>query len=266
MKRQRSASSFVPFAAHAHRNRGPANPKRRTARTGRSNRNRIVSVPRGKLAFPQEMRTTLRYVVSYDLEPTSATAAGKSLLANGLYDPEVSVGGHQPRGFDQYTDLYHKFTVRSSKLSVTFSYEGYLGPAGTTSTGQPNQAIEDAGGDVVAVPGAICLIHKAVAPNVTGTIENFQEKDKTKWTQIVPSSGPKTISTVMRASEFFGKDFLVGADGYTGDDSADPANKLYYHIMAGLNSNEYPNQIKVRANCVVEYDVVWTEPKQLAAS
>ena len=255
-KRQRTA-----------RGRGQLRPRRLTyPRKSRPRRNASVAVPRGKLAFPQEMKTTLRYVESFDLEPTSATAAGISLLANGLFDPEVSIGGHQPRGFDQYTELYHKFTVRSSKLSVTFSYEGYLGPAGTTATGQPNQEVEDAGGDVPAVPGAICLIHKAVAPNVTGTIENFQEKDKTKWTQIVPSSGPKTISTRMRASEFFGKDFLVGADGYTGDATADPSNKLYYHIMAGLNSNEYPNQIKVRANCVVEYDVVWTEPKQLAAS
>lgn len=226
----------------------------------------MVSVPRGKLAFPQEMKTTLRYVVTDDLTPTSSTAAGFSLLANGLYDPEVNAGGHQPRGFDQYTALYHKFTVTSSKLSVTFSYEGYMGAAGTTSTGQPNQEVEDAGGDVPAVPGAICLIQKAVAINVSGTIENFQEKDKTKWKQIVPTGGPKTISARMRASEFFGKDFLVGADGYTGDDSADPANKLYWHIMAGLNSNEYPNQIKVRANCVIEYDVTWTEPKQLDAS
>lgn len=230
-------------------------------------RNALVSVPRGKLAFPQEMRTKLRYVETFDLEPTSQTAAGFSLLANGMYDPEVGVGGHQPRGFDQYTALYQKFTVKSSKISVTFAYEGYNGPAGFLTTGGPSQAIYTTSeNNQAAVPSAICLVHKSVETNDTGTIESFQERDRTKWKSICPGGEVKTVSTGLHCSDFFGKDFLVGADGYTGTDSTDPDNKLYYHVMCGLNSNEYPRQINVRANCIVEYDVVWTEPKQLAAS
>jgi len=74
------------------------------------------------------------------------------------------------------------------------------------------------------------------------------------------------VSTSSSVTEFFGKDFLVGADGYTGTASSDPDNKLFYHIMVGLNTNEYPHPVKMRANVCVQYDVVWTEPKQLAAS
>jgi len=242
---------------------------RRTRRSsGRlRSRNAMVSVPRGKLAFPQEMRTKLRYVETFDLEPTNQTAVGFSILANGMYDPEVSVGGHQPRGFDQYTELYQKFTVKASKISVTFAYEGYNGAAGFLETGGPSQAIYgSATNNQPAVPSAICLIHKSVEGNIAGAIETFQERDRTKWTSISPQGDPKTVSTGLRVSEFFGKDFLVGADGYTGTDSADPTNLVYYHVMTGLNSNEYPRQINVRANCIIEYDVVWTEPKQLTAS
>lgn len=237
-------------------------------RSGRlRSRNALVSVPRNKLAFPQSMKTKLRYVDSIDLSPTSQTAVGHTFLANGLYDPDQAVGGHQPRGFDQYTELYQKWTVKSSTISVTFSYEGYMGAAAGDATGKPSLGIyAKNANDFPAPPAAICLIHKSVETNVTGAIETFQERDRTKWKTIVPTSDARTVSTGLAVSDFFGKDFLVGADGYTGTDSADPDNLLYYHVMCALQSNEYPSAFKMRANVCIEYDVVWTEPKQLAAS
>jgi len=259
------------------RQRGASGPLQRTRTinpyrvfkksSGRKSRNALVNVPRNKLAFPQSMSTKLRYVDSIDLAPTSSTAVGHSFLANGMYDPDTATGGHQPRGFDQYTELYRKFTVKSSKISVTFSYEGYMGAAAGDATGKPSLGIyAKNANDFPAPPAAICLIHKSVETNATGTIETFQERDRTKWKTIVPTSDARTVSTGLRSSEFFGKDFLVGADGYTGTDSADPTNKLYYHVMVGLQTNEYPSQFKLRANVCIEYDVVWTEPKQLTAS
>lgn len=234
----------------------------------RSNmRNAIVTVPRGKLAFPQEMRTTLRYVATHDLDPSSSTSNGVTFLANGIFKPEHTHTGHQPRGFDQYADLYNTFTVTASKISVTFAFGGYMGSGGHDATGKPSLAIYAKNtNDVPAPPSAICLVHKSAELNSTGTIESFQEKDKTKWVTITSAGEAKIVSTRLRTSEFFGKDALVGAEGYTGSSTADPSEKLYYHIMAGLNSGEYPGQVDVRANICVSYDVVWTNPKQLAAS
>ena len=213
------------------------------------------------------MKTVLRYVATHDLEPVSATAVGFTMRANGVFKPEVSHTGHQPRGYDQYTELYNVSTVTASKISVTFSYEGYWGSSAFDSTGKPSLAVYDKGeNSVTAPPGVICLVHKSPEMNATGTIENFQEKDKTKWVQIVPTSGPRVVATGLKCRDFFGKDFLVGAEGYTGSDSADPTEQLFYHIMAGLNTDEYPAQINLRANVCIEYQVTWTSPKQLAAS
>lgn len=39
---------------------------------------------------------------------------------NGLYDPEVAVGGHQPRMFDQMCLFYQSYLVLGSKISITF--------------------------------------------------------------------------------------------------------------------------------------------------
>lgn len=232
-------------------------------------RNALVKVPRGKLAFPQEMSSTIRFVETVDLTPSSETATGLAYLANGCYDPRVNLGGHQPRGFDQFAELYQKFTVKASKISVTFAYEGYIGCSVADSTGAPSQAVgvPASSGTVIACPSAIGLIHKTTNnENPAGTIQEFQEMDRTKWCTIVPTANAKTVSTSMKMSEFFGKDFLVGSDGYTGTASTDPVNKVYYIIMAGLNSNEYSTTIKLRANIVIEYQLVWTEPKQLDKS
>lgn len=260
-KRYRTESGFRPSRVgrlKRAQTRGKA--------SGRKARNALVKVPRGKLAFPQEMRTTLRYVDTFNLSPSSQTATGFSIRANDLYDPQVSAGGHQPRGFDQYSTLYKKFTVTASKISVTFAYEAYNGCTDQDATGMPLQSIQSGSSAVVGSPACICLVHKAVAPNTTQTIEQFQEQDRTKWKTITPQSDAKTVSTRLKASEFFGKDFLVGADGYTGTASAHPENQLYYHVMAARNSDEYPGTIKLRANVVVEYSAVWTEPKQLPQS
>lgn len=261
------SGTFVPFAGTS----GSGSRSRSGSRKGGRlrARNALVRVPRGKLAFPQEMSTTIRYVDTIDLVPSSDTATGKAYLANGCYDPQVDLGGHHPRGFNQFKDVYQKFTVKASKISVTFAFEGYHGCSTQDSTGTPTQSVgvPASSGTVVACPSAIGLIHKTTNnANPSATIQEFQEMDRTKWCTIAPVGEPKTISSRMKMSEYFGKDFLVGSDGYTGTATTDPENLVYFIIMAGLNSNEYSTSIKLRCNLCIEYDVTWTEPKQLDKS
>ena len=61
--------------------------------------------------------------------------------ANGLYDPQVSTGGHQPRGFDEFMTTYDMYTVHGSRASGSFMYEGYNGPVALSSTGDLTQNI-----------------------------------------------------------------------------------------------------------------------------
>lgn len=272
-KRARYSAASGTFATE--RGFRPSRTSRlRSRQIGRSSRlrsrNALVSVPRNKLGFPQEMATTLRYVKSFDLEPVTNNAVGISLLANDLYDPEVTTGTgqHQPRGFDEYMAQYTKFTVRASKISVTFTYRGYNGPppGASDSTGAPVQQIQDTGAYVIAPPSVIGLVHKAVTTNANADIEEFQEQDRTKWATITPQGEARTVSTGLTCREFFGKDFLVGADGYTGTDGSRPDHLLYYHIMCGKNDDGASAKVHVRANCIIEYKCVFTEPKQLGQS
>lgn len=234
--------------------------------SGRKSRNALVRVPRNKIGFPQSMQTQLRYCDSIDFTPNSSTIQCKTFKANGLFDPQQSLGGHQPRGFDEFMEVYKKFTVKSSRISVTFSFEGYNGPAETNTVGAPQQSIQNAAGAVQAVPAIACMILPSTEASASGTVSQTQEIEKCVWTHIVPVSDPKTLSRSVAMSDFFGKDFLVGADGYTGDASQDPGNQVYYHIACGQQSNEYPITIKIRANICITYDATFTEPKYLPVS
>ena len=261
-KRFRTETGFRPSRTDALRRiqtRGRA--------SGRKARNALVRVPRNKIGFPQSMQTQLRYADAIDFTPNSSTVQCKSFLANGLYDPDVALGaGHQPRGFDQFMATYQKFTVKNARISVTWTFEGYNGPAETNNVGAPQQSIQSAAGQVQAVPAICGMIVPSAEASVSGTVQQSQELEKAVWTHIVPVGESKTISSRAKPSDFFGKDFLVGADGYTGTASADPSNLLYCHICAGQQSNEYPLTIKVRANIVITYDAVFTEPKYLPVS
>ena len=266
-KRTRYATETGRKPSRVGRLKAQQTAHRRASRN--KSRNALVSVPRNKMGFPQSMRTSLRYCDSFDIHPTSSTPVVKTFRANGLYDPDGSTGGHQPRGFDQFCDVFKKYTVKNAKISVVFTYEGYNHPVGTDSTGNPLQQITaQASAQVPAVPAVIGMVRPSVQSSpASGNIWLQQEIDKSKWITFTPHSGPASVSHRTGVVDFFGKDFLVGADGYTGTSGSDPTNQVYFHIMTGLQHNNYSvGPVQVRANVTITYDVVWTEPKPLPAS
>lgn len=49
---------------------------------------------------------------------TAGALAYAYYRANGLYDPTIAVGGHQPYGFDQWCAMYRKYCVHRSGIVV----------------------------------------------------------------------------------------------------------------------------------------------------
>jgi len=237
------------------------NPYRRKRRSAR------VSVPRNKLGFPNSMRTTLRYVERFDVEPTSTSSTVTSFRGNGLYDPRMAVGGHQPRGFDDYMELYGKFTCPGAKIAINAMYEGYTGPSGKDSTGHAEQTIVSAS-DAPAVPPVCVFIRKSADPLSSGTtFMKTLETDRTVWTFLSPQGETKVLRLKGNTKEFFGKEYQVGAEGYFGTDSADPTNQWQFQLGVARGSDDYPTgNCKVSILVTLEYDVVFTEPKPLSDS
>ena len=107
----------------------------------RRGRNALVSVPRNKIGFPQAMRTKLRYSTRVEFSRSGTSALQFQLRGNGLFDPQTAVGGHQPRGFDEFMTTYEMYTVHGSKCSGSFMFEGYNGPTEVSNLGNLTQNI-----------------------------------------------------------------------------------------------------------------------------
>lgn len=105
-----------------------AAPRRRAAapRKRKAVRSRAV-VPRGitsstAIGFPDVMQIRMRYVDTQQFTFAGASAMkSDDWYANGLFDPYVAAGGHQPMGFDQALAYYQFAFVESSKCTVTMS-------------------------------------------------------------------------------------------------------------------------------------------------
>ncbi len=75
--------------------------------------------------FPEKMSVKLGYTSLYVGLSTGATdgllGTSRTFNLNGLYDPDLTGTGHQPRGFDQITALYQQYRVKRIDIKVTFT-------------------------------------------------------------------------------------------------------------------------------------------------
>jgi len=241
---------------------------RRAQRAQRKGHNRMVTVPRNKLAFPQVMKTTLRYVERVDFVPTTTGVHQYQFRANDLRDPNKTGTGHSPRGFDEFMEIYGTFTVTAAKISVTWMYEGYNGPSEINPAGNLIQRTDTAtAGNTPALTPMVCGIHKGLDILTAGTAESQMEKDRTAWTFINSQSGSKTQRMSLKVSDFYGKGNLVGAEGYTGTKALSPTESVFFELWCGRVSNDYASETtKVVAYATIEFDAVFTEPKTLGDS
>ena len=65
---------------------------------------------------PLKMAATLLYSDQITLNPAAGTVSKHVFSANGLFDPNITGVGHQPRGFDQYMALYNHYTVIGARI------------------------------------------------------------------------------------------------------------------------------------------------------
>lgn len=222
------------------------------------------------------MKATLRYTEVSDPVLNDHLVHVTTFRANDLYRPHLGVVFHQPRSFDEYMGLYNKFTVTGSKISVNFVYEGYNGPSTQLEiVGPPasTHLVQEAGAalplTVPACPAVMCGIHKGTEQLQAGEPEKQIEKDRTLWKIMTPNSGAVTLGSRLKTSDFFGKDALVGSEGYEGSDSSSPANDIYWEVWAGRATNQHipaNSKVLVRMYITIEYDAVFTDPKTLVAS
>lgn len=218
-------------------------------------RKRKPVIPSAVVTAASGSHRTLRFrycsAISID---AAATVFGKyTFSANSLYDPDVTGTGHQPLGYDQWSEFYNHYTVMSSKISVTFVCRETVSPS----------TLDD------AVVG-ICLMDDNSIPFADVNTMREQGRARFKYMSSRLSVGPQTVTHTYDARRFHGvKDpednsALQGRMGNFGT-GGPPGDQAMFILFVGpqdgaTDANNY------LCNVTIDYIARLKEPREFTQS
>lgn len=192
--------------------------------------------------FPAKKRTTVDYCATFALTPPvlSTNVVNNSFRFNSLFDPQISLGGHQPYGFDQWMAMYTRYTVISATATLVCN---------------PTTASAYGGNFGMNIsPSGAAL--------VTGE-ETAIESQYSNWAPYNQTEGPKAVKLKLDVAKYFGVHDVMDDDTLSGTSLAD-ASKI-----ADLNcwvSGDLPSTPQSTFTLVIKYDVYFHEPREVGGS
>lgn len=209
-------------------------------RRGRKRRTMVSTVSLGISPYPAQYKVKLRYATQVSINPSAGTGTAALFSANGIYDCEVAVGGHQPRGHDEMFNAYDHVRVLGSKITCLFA----------NNTNDPN---------------LVGVYLTDTTTTVTNHID-LMERPRTIFRVMGDgTSGPNTmkLSKSFSARGFFGKAARTD-DVYRGDVNNNPTEQAYFGVYVGpTDSAADVGQV---VQVIIDYICIFTEPKQLSQS
>lgn len=204
-----------------------------TVTTGRISRRYLQGVT--------SVKKVLRYYDNFQLNPTAGGVPGtKRFRANGIHDPDVDLGGHQARGFDQYMQMYDHYTVTKCTAKVWFDnnseQSGCLGVL----------HVRDSSVDFILQSDIMEYGMKTVVP--------LMGANSGSGGSVMPAA---TIAVDI--AKFLGIKDLLDSREASGMATTDPAEEVILQVSAfPINTGDGQP-----INCAIEleYEVVFHEPK-----
>lgn len=183
------------------------------------------------------LATTLVYNEQYTLNADVFPALAIQMIrANGLFDPNVTGGGHQPRGFDEIMPLYDHFVVVGSKITIKI-------PA-SLDPHMVGIALKD-------------------STTLQTTLVGYQEGRHVRSRMISSNSGGTTIISMgFSAKRFLGRSHPMSDSQLKGSVAADPVEQAYFHIFTGSPQAGGGNPPLIVIDATIQYRVVFIEPHQ----
>lgn len=199
--------------------------------------------------FPATQTVRLKYCTEIALNPPSGATQTHNFSANGMFDPDVTGIGHQPKGFDNWTGVYRHYTVIASKIKVTpVSTDGtagltgfYFGVGTTTGT----------------------IDYNGMSPT---TIMESANATSYKFINHFTTSGADNYSAVKAfwsGRKVFGRNVL-GASQFSGSSGANPDEQSFFTVWAGSVNGNDPGNVNYLVE--IEYIAVFAEKIPLAQS
>lgn len=191
-----------------------------------------------------QQKTVFIYHEEFVLNPAvGGIPADYVFSCNGLFDPNITGVGHQPRGFDQLMVLYDHYVVIGAKIVVTFS---------TT----------DPAGD-----GNMCGVTVRDNSTALTTANSIMEARYISYGGLGGETNgpPISVELSVNPNYFLGRSKPLSDPDLKGSASANPVEQCYFHVFG------YPCEIArdssgMQVQARIEYETVLIEPKQPGAS
>lgn len=188
--------------------------------------------------FAQRTRRLLTYYSSGTIITGTATANAYVFSANGCFDPDITGTGGQPMGFDQMMLFYNHYTVLRSRIRVV-------------ATNTSASLMSNAG------------VFKSGASTQTSSIEQVVENGDLAWCPLgfFGAAGSTALLTQScDCAKFQGIDNILDDPDMRGDAASNPTEQMYFHLSTWNAASA--TQITLQFQAVIEYDVVFHEPRK----
>jgi len=184
----------------------------------------------------------LKYVESFNLNPSAGLFASYLFPCNGLYDPNASATlNHQPYSFDQLMQFYNHYIVIGAKIRVT--------------------AFQVTGG----APFTLCIKVDDDALSTGALFTELMEQPYMKRTYSIDTQKPARLVQKFSAKKFYGGKNILGDDAFRGTSSSNPSELTYFIVGIGP-VNETADVGSISCIAEIEYIVKFIEPKTLVQS
>lgn len=202
-------------------------------------RNQVARVGR---AFPEKIRTTLRYsdVISAYAASAGSYIATAIYKCNGCYDPYFPVSGHQPYAFDQYMAVYNHFSVQKSTIKVTFQQQN----------------------DTVNMPAIVGINYDDDGTDASTVTTRIEKTGRKNYAVLGSNVGQAVLYDSWSCKQKFGAQFN-NLDKNIGTIASDPSEVCTWFIWFA-NNGSVTGYVQLVID--IEYDVEFTELKDFGPS
>jgi hypothetical protein len=227
---------------YAKKTQKPRTRKRTYRRKPRYRKNLVLS----KAPIPNKFGAKLRYVDSISVNPGAAGVAGVHVFrATSCYDPDYTSVGHQPRGFDQWMNMFYHFTVIGAKITCEFAL-----------TGQTDDR------------AVVCGVNLKDSATTYSDKNNYTEgrNCRTKLLSGGAAGDARSCTLTMTYSpkKFLGQAHPLEGANLKGSATANPTEDSCFHVWAAPTGSADLETIAVHVR--IDYLVIFTEPVQPSQS
>lgn len=206
---------------------------------------RTVSLPKN-FGFEASRRVTMTYSQNHTLSDGTVGLASKIYRGASIYDPDYDAVGHQPLGHDQWANLYQRYRVIGSKITVHY---------GNRSTAES-----------VAYPLQIAVI-ATDSSTLLSDFDTVCEQPIRKVAIAGSINGGNSVGTI--SLPYITTEQIKGDKGakydkdYAAVFGANPSIEWWYHIYV---SAPVSASVTASVRVTIDYDVLLYTPIQLTES